>query len=158
MMGSSDFSKSDGENASRAVQRSETTELALSAIIPVPGSAVEKSPDATFFSIPIGAFYNKLPEGLLTPKKPDLSPLAYIAWEDVVPDAETKEVTILLSILSLSCPEIFARPVESADDITITFPLNQPKPYQVSKVFTQKSQPRVVPNQRRCECNAGKRD
>jgi hypothetical protein len=127
MMGSSDFSKSDGENATQAVQRSETTELALSAITPVPGSAAEKSPDATFFSIPIGAFYNKLPEGLLTPKKPDLSHLAYIGWEDVVPDADTKEVTILLSILSLSCPEIFARPIESADDITITFPLDQLK-------------------------------
>jgi hypothetical protein len=127
MMGTSDSLKSDDEDATEAVQRSDATEQALSAVTAFPGSAVEKSPGATFFSIPIGAFYNKLPEGLLTPKKPDLSHLTYIAWEDVVPEPDTKEVTILLSILSLSCPEIFARPVESADDITITFPLDQLK-------------------------------
>jgi hypothetical protein len=127
MMGSSDFSKSDGKDATDALQRSGATELALSAVTRFPPSAAEKSAGATFFSIPIGAFYNRLPKGLLTPKEPDLSHLTYIAWEDVVPDADTKEVTILLSILSLSCPEIFARPVESADDITITVPLDQPK-------------------------------
>src|SRR5215831_8664916 len=121
MMGPSDFSKSDGEDATEAVERSGAAELALSAVAPLPTPAVEKSPGTTFFSIPIGAFYNRLPKGLLTPKEPDLSHLTYIAWEDVVPDADTKEVAILLSILSLSCPEIFARPVESEDDITITF-------------------------------------
>src|SRR6516225_161226 len=127
MMGSPDFSKSDSEDATQGVQRSETTEPALSTVAPYPTSTAEESPGGTFFSIPIGAFYDRLPEGLLTPKEPDLSHLTYIAWEDVVPDADTKEVTILLSILSLSCPEIFARPVESADDVTITFPLDQLK-------------------------------
>jgi hypothetical protein len=127
VMGSSDFSKSNGEDATEAVQRSGSTGLAMPAVASFPDWAVEKSPGAPLFSIPIGAFYNKLPEELLTLKKPDLSHLIHIAWEDVVPDADTKEVTILLSILSLSCPEIFARPVESADDVTITFPLDQLK-------------------------------
>jgi hypothetical protein len=125
MKRSSDLSKSDAEDAAQAVQRSERTELALFAATPFPASAPEKSAGPTFFSVPIGAFYNKLPEVLLTPKKPDLSRLTYIAWEDVVSDADTKEVAILLSILSLSCPEIFARPIESGDDVTITFPFDQ---------------------------------
>jgi len=124
-MGSPDFSKSDSEDATQGVQRSETTEPALSTVAPYPTSTAEESPGGTFFSIPIGAFYDRLPELLLTPKKPDLSRLTYIAWEAVVSDADTKEVTILLSILSLSCPEIFARPIESTDDTSITFPLSQ---------------------------------
>ena len=123
----SDFSESNGEDATQAVRCSETTEPGFPANIAFSASAVEESPGAAFFSIPIGAFYERLPEPLLSPKKPDLSQLTYIAWEDVVSDADTKEATILLSILSLSCPEIFARPVESADDIAITFPLDQSK-------------------------------
>jgi hypothetical protein len=127
MMGSSDFSKSGGQEAAQAVQYSETTKLGMLASAQFSASPVDESPHATFFSIPIGAFYDKLPEPLLRPKRPDLARLINIAWEDVILDPDTKEATILLSILSLSCPEIFARPVESADDITITFSVGQAK-------------------------------
>ena len=87
----------------------------------------ETSSGAPLLSVTIGAFYEKLPQQLLTPKKPDLARLIYIASDDVVTDEELHEASILLSVLSLSCPEIFARPVEEADDVPITFPLAEPK-------------------------------
>ena len=83
--------------------------------------------ETTHISVPIGAFYAKLPAHLLTSKKPDLARSVRISEEDVVLDPETREVTLPLSILSLSCPEIFVRAVDGADDIPITFSLSDPK-------------------------------
>jgi hypothetical protein len=93
----------------------------------LPSLGLEQSSSTQLLSIPIVSFYDKLPEQLLTSKKPDLTHLVYIASDDVVLDEENKEATILLSILSLSCPEIFAQPIDSVNDIAITFPLSQPK-------------------------------
>jgi hypothetical protein len=74
-------------------------------------------------SVPIRAFYEKLPPHLLTSKKPDLGRIVQIAEQDVVLDSETQEATLSLSILSLSCPEIFNRAIGDAEDIPITFPI-----------------------------------
>jgi len=93
----------------------------------LPLFGIDESPGAKLLSIPIGAFYDKIPEHLLTSKKPDPARLICVASEDLISDEETREATILLSILSLSCPEIFAHPVESVDDIAITFPIDVPK-------------------------------
>ena len=85
-------------------------------------------PSATrHISVPIGAFYAKLPTHLLASKKPDLTQSVQIAEEDVVLDQETQEATLSLSILSLSCPDLFVRAVEGSDDVPVTFTLNHPK-------------------------------
>ncbi len=76
-------------------------------------------------SVPIEAFYAKLPAYLLTSEKPDLTRCVQIAEEDVVVDQETQEATLPLSILSLSCPEIFLRAVDASDDVPINFSLRQ---------------------------------
>ncbi len=83
--------------------------------------------ETTHISVPIGAFYAKLPAHLLTSKKPDLARSVWISEEDVVLNQETREVTLPLSILSLSCPEIFVRAVDGAEDIPVTFSLSDPK-------------------------------
>jgi hypothetical protein len=86
------------------------------------------TPSATpHISFPIGAFYAKLPAHLLAPIKPDLTQSVQIAEEDVVLDQETQEATLSLSILSLSCPDLFVRAVEGSDDVPVTFSLNHPK-------------------------------
>jgi hypothetical protein len=72
-------------------------------------------------SVPIRAFYEKLPAHLLTSKKPDLGRIVQIAEQDVVLNSDTHETTLPLSILSLSCPEIFNHPINDAEDIPITF-------------------------------------
>jgi predicted regulator of Ras-like GTPase activity (Roadblock/LC7/MglB family) len=74
-------------------------------------------------SVPIRAFYEKLPAHLLTSKKPDLGQIVQIAEQDVVLNLDTHEATLSLSILSLSCPEIFNHPINDAEDIPITFPI-----------------------------------
>jgi hypothetical protein len=74
-------------------------------------------------SVPIRAFYEKLPAHLLTSKKPDLGRIVQIAEQDVVLNSDTHEATLSLSILSLSCPEIFNHPINDAEDIPITFPI-----------------------------------
>jgi len=126
-MGLSDLSKSAGTEAAPTLQRSETIEQAPMISTTLAPVGTEEPPAAKLLSIPIGAFYDKIPEELLTSKKTNPGRLIYISSEDVVSDEETKEATILLSILSLSCPEIFAHPVENADDIAITFPIGPPK-------------------------------
>src|SRR5271165_3937226 len=68
-------------------------------------------------SVPIGAFYARLPAHLLVSKAPDLAQLVQIAEEDAMLDQEAQEATVPLSILSLSCPEIFLRAVDGADDV-----------------------------------------
>ena len=93
-------------------------------------SETDALPARRHLSVPIGAFYAKLPAHLLAPKAPDLARLVQIAEEDVVFDQDTEEVTLALSILSLSCPEIFIRAVERSDDVPITFfvdPVNEVK-------------------------------
>jgi predicted regulator of Ras-like GTPase activity (Roadblock/LC7/MglB family) len=78
-------------------------------------------------TVAIAAFYAKLPTHLLAPTTADLGRSVQIAEEDVVFDQEAQEGTLPLSILSLSCPEIFIRAVGSADDIPITFSLSHSK-------------------------------
>ncbi len=84
-------------------------------------------PTVAHLSVAIGAFYSKLPAHLLAPKTPDLSRLVQISKDDVVLDEETEEATLLLSILSLSCPEIFIRAVDGSDDVPVTFYIGHPK-------------------------------
>jgi predicted regulator of Ras-like GTPase activity (Roadblock/LC7/MglB family) len=97
-----------------------------------PGSEVAPEPAtdgarlpfvAPQISVPIRAFYEKLPAHLLTSKKPDLGRIVQIAEQDVVLNSETQEATLSLSILSLSCPEIFDHPIDDAEDLPITFPV-----------------------------------
>jgi predicted regulator of Ras-like GTPase activity (Roadblock/LC7/MglB family) len=81
-------------------------------------------------SVPIGAFYSKLPAHLLAPVKPDLTRFVQIAEEDLVIDHESQEATLPLSILSLSCPEIFVRAVDGPEDVPVTFSLRLPKEFE----------------------------
>jgi predicted regulator of Ras-like GTPase activity (Roadblock/LC7/MglB family) len=90
-------------------------------------SATSEIHAPTHISVPIGAFYAKLPAHLLAPEKPDLERFVQIAEEDVVLDHETREATLPLAILSLSCPEIFVRAVEGSDDVPVTFSLSDSK-------------------------------
>jgi hypothetical protein len=83
-------------------------------------------------SVPIGAFYEKLPAHLLTSKKPDLVRTVQIAEQDVVLDSEAREATLSLSILSLSCPDLFIRAVGDAEDLPITFSIQQPEKFEPS--------------------------
>jgi predicted regulator of Ras-like GTPase activity (Roadblock/LC7/MglB family) len=84
-------------------------------------------PATADISVPIGSFYSKLPAHLLISNIPDLTRVVQISEDDVVLDQETREATLPLSILSLSCPEIFVRAVDSSDDLPITFSLVQPE-------------------------------
>ena len=89
-------------------------------------ASVTAGPSATpHFFVPIGAFYEKLPPHLVAPERPDLTRLIEIAEEDVVIEQESQEATVPLSILSLSCPDIFVRPVAGSDEIQITFFVNR---------------------------------
>jgi hypothetical protein len=90
-------------------------------------SEVGVSPVAPLLSVAIGAFYQKLPAHLLAPQAPDLGRFIQIAEDDVVLDEETEEATLPLSILSLSCPEIFIRAVDRSDDFPVTFYIGRPK-------------------------------
>jgi predicted regulator of Ras-like GTPase activity (Roadblock/LC7/MglB family) len=90
-----------------------------------PASATPGPSPTPHFFVPIGAFYEKLPPHLVAPERPDLTRLVEIAEEDVVIEQEAQEATVPLSILSLSCPDIFVRPVADSDEIPITFFLNR---------------------------------
>jgi len=85
VMGSSDSSQSGSKNTEQPVQTSieEEAEIAPTTLLPF---GVEDVPGGPLLSIPFDAFYDKLPKQLLTPKKPVLSRLIYIASEDVVFD------------------------------------------------------------------------
>jgi hypothetical protein len=85
----------------------------------------EPPPTVPHLSVAIGAFYSKLPTHLLTSKAPDLARFVQIAKDDVVLDEETEEATLPLSILSLSCPEIFIRAVGGSDDVPVTFSIGR---------------------------------
>jgi predicted regulator of Ras-like GTPase activity (Roadblock/LC7/MglB family) len=93
---------------------------------PKQSAKVTAGPSSTaHLFVPIGAFYEKLPPHFVAPEKPDLTRLIEIAEEDVVIDQEAQEATVPLSILSLSCPDIFVRPVADSDEIPITFLLSR---------------------------------
>ena len=83
----------------------------------------DEAPASPNLSVPIGSFYAELPSHLLVGKEPDFGRCVQIAQEDVLIDEEAQQATVPLSILSLSCPEIFLRPVDSSDEIPITFSL-----------------------------------
>ena len=85
-----------------------------------PASVAAGPTPTPHFLVPIGAFYEKLPPHLVAPERPDLTRLIEIAEEDVVIEQESQEATVPLSILSLSCPDIFVRPVGGTDEIQIT--------------------------------------
>ncbi len=100
----------------------EPVAISESAELPTPAEdSPAERPPSPYLSVAIGAFYEKLPAHSLTAKRPNLTRTVQIAEEDAVIDHETKEATLPLSILSLSCPEIFARPVEPSEDAPITF-------------------------------------
>jgi hypothetical protein len=107
---------------------SETQRLAGDAIV-VPVATERTSVEAAtrpYLSVPVRAFYDKLPAHLLAAKTPDLTRIVQIAEEDAVLDQDKNEATVPLSILSLSCPEIFARGVTTADDAPVTFHILSP--------------------------------
>lgn len=104
-------------------------EEAVTDHVAVPGSAQDAPAEpatGSFLSVPIGAFYEKLPTHLRAAKIPSLTRTVQIAEEDAVIHRETNEATLPLSILSLSCPEIFTRSVEPSDDVPVTFPITAP--------------------------------
>lgn len=84
-------------------------------------------PATADISVPIGSFYSKLPPHLLISDLPDLTHVVQISADDVVLDQEKREATLPLSILSLSCPEIFVQAVDNSDDLPITFSVVQPE-------------------------------
>lgn len=84
-------------------------------------------PATADISVPIGSFYSKLPAHLLISDLPDLTRVVQISADDVVLDQEKREATLPLSILSLSCPEIFVQAVDNSDDLPITFSVVQPE-------------------------------
>ncbi|HYY26593.1 MAG TPA: hypothetical protein VE860_01545 [Chthoniobacterales bacterium] len=96
-----------------------------SAVSEPQANPADNAPVKPNLSVPIGFFYAELPSHLLVGKEPDFGRCVQIAPEDVLIDEEAQQVTVPLSILSLSCPEIFLRPVDSSDDIPITFSLRQ---------------------------------
>jgi hypothetical protein len=96
-----------------------------SAVSEPPANPTDETPVKPNLSVPIGAFYAELPSHLLVGKEPDFGRSIQIAPEDVLIDEEAQQATVPLSILSLSCPEIFLRPVDASDDIPITFSLLQ---------------------------------
>jgi hypothetical protein len=111
-------------------------------------SESDASPARQHLSVPIGAFYMKLPAHLLAPKKPDLARYVQIAEEDVVIDQETQEATLPLSILSLSCPEIFARAVDDSEDLPVTFSLRhlqEPESPQAEESIRSKETEELLP-------------
>jgi hypothetical protein len=107
-------------------QSTETPVIPLSAAAPPePKTSPIAEPASTpHLSVPLGAFYEKLPPHLLAPIRPDLKRLIEIAAEDIAIEENAEEATVPLSILSLSCPDIFARPVAPSDEIPITFSLS----------------------------------
>ena len=107
---------------------SETQPLPGDAIVvPVAAEGTSVEPATTpYLSVPVRAFYDKLPPHLLAAKTPDLARVVQIAEEDAVLDQDKNEATVPLSILSLSCPEIFARAVTTSDDAPVTFPILSP--------------------------------
>jgi hypothetical protein len=102
----------------------------------LPPSETDAPPALPHLSVTIGAFYSKLPAHLLTPNTPDLTRFVQIAEDDVMLDHETEEATLLLSILSLSCPEIFIRAVDESDDVPVTFPIGRPKETELPNAET----------------------
>lgn len=104
-------------------------EEALRDQVAIPGSAQNAPAEPAtgrYFSVSIGAFYEKLPTHLRAAKTPSLTRTVQIAEEDAVINHDTNEATLPLSILSLSCPEIFARAVEPSDDVPVTCPIAAP--------------------------------
>ncbi len=95
---------------------SSTAEVSAQATDSIPAEG-----EKAYLSAPIGAFYGKLPAHLLASKKPSLNRTIQFAKEDAVIDDEAQKATLPLSILSLSCPDIFSRAVEPADDGPISF-------------------------------------
>jgi len=83
----------------------------------------DEAPASQNLSVPIGSFYAELPSHLLVGKEPDFGRCVQMAQEDVLIDEEAQQATVPLSILSLSCPDIFLQPVDSSDEIPITFSL-----------------------------------
>ena len=92
--------------------------------VPKLAASEVKTSWASDIFVPIGAFYNQLPPHLLASEKPDLKRSVSIAEHDMYLDQGGQEATVALSILSLSCPDIFVRPVEADDDFPITFILS----------------------------------
>jgi len=119
-------------------------------VMPLSATATPKQPTsvtvepslAPHFSVAVGAFYEKLPPHLLAPERPDLTRLIEIAEEDVVIEREAQEATVPLSVLSLSCPDIFIRPVAGSDEIPITFSVSRQSPIAVAEL---PHQPAVQP-------------
>jgi hypothetical protein len=89
------------------------------------GTGLEQA-TTPYLSVPVRAFYDKLPAHLLAAKTPDLTRIVQIAEEDALLDQDKNEATVPLSILSLSCPEIFARAVTTSEDAPVTFPVLSP--------------------------------
>src|ERR1700737_1199079 len=95
------LSKSDSGAVNEELGPAEMTPIISTAL---PSFGLEQSSSAQLLSIPIGSFYDKLPEQLLTSKKPDLTHVVYIAAADVVSAEEKEKTTFLFFFLTFSSP------------------------------------------------------
>jgi hypothetical protein len=91
--------------------------------------------------VQLGAFFDQLPKEMLVKRQVDLRRSVPILKEDLYVDETSRIAAVPLSILSLSCPEIFSRPVSSEDDKPITFSLN----FEAPATFETEADPDKLP-------------
>jgi hypothetical protein len=78
--------------------------------------------------VQVGAFFEEIPKEIVGKNDVDRRRTVTIAKEDLVIDEEARTASLPLSILSLSCPEIFSRPVSFEEDRPVTFSLDYKAP------------------------------
>src|SRR3981081_3182661 len=89
--------------------------------------AIERLPNH-LLGVQLGAFFDQIPKEIMGKTHVDPSRPVTIAKEDLVFDEKARPAALPLSILSLSCPEIFSRPVSFEEDRPVTFSLDYKAP------------------------------
>jgi hypothetical protein len=79
-------------------------------------------------AIQLGAFLEQIPKEITGKISDHPSRTVTIAKEDLFIDEEAHTASVPLSILSLSCPDIFSRPISIEEDRPITFSLDYRAP------------------------------
>jgi hypothetical protein len=126
---------------SQSTKLEEKTALEPSGI--APGNLLSEAPmialgTEQMISVPLGAFYDKLPKEVIINNAVDLRRLVQIAKEDLLIGESDRSAAIPLSILSLSCPEIFARPIGANEDQPIILSLDYQPPAPTKMEATAK--------------------
>jgi hypothetical protein len=101
----------------------ETNVVEKAAVVLTSESALVAPPRQTI-TIPLSALLDQLPEELLVKNTPDPSRFVQIAKEDLVVEESSRTAAVPLSILSLSCPEIFLKPIATEQDRPVHFSLD----------------------------------